>query len=193
MSKNNLTENQKKLYEKLLKQSKTTKVRPKQIQNDVSYQFSGSDKSEKEKMSKIKTNKRWVLINNNCELVGRLDYNPENTRASARKWFYNTKKMVNKHGNFDELFKVLTTEEFDELQKMKPDKEKNRPSKLKNDERSSNLENKRLHFVSPKASIYNSSSTIMVNSKKDSEKKKTKFLEFLSRAPISFGGEDELD
>lgn len=47
MSKNDLTENQKKLYEKLLKLSKITKVRPKQIQNDDSYQFYGSDNAEK--------------------------------------------------------------------------------------------------------------------------------------------------
>ena len=192
MSKNNLTENQKKLYEKLLKLSKTTKVRPKQIQNDDSYQFSCSNKAEKEKTSKIKTNKRWVLINNNCELVGRLDYNPENTRASARKWFYNTKKMVNQHGNFDELFKVLTIDEFDDLQKMKPEIVKNRPNKLKNDEKSDENDGKRLLFASPKASIYTSSSTITFNSKtKSKEEENTKFLEFLSRAPITFGDNDE--
>ncbi|MDA8753575.1 hypothetical protein N9N24_03665 [Candidatus Marinimicrobia bacterium] len=192
MSKNNLTENQKKLYEKLLKLSKTTKVRPKQIQNDDSYQFSGSDKAEKEKTSKIKKNKRWVLINNNCELVGRLDYNPENTRASARKWFYNTKKMVNQHGNFDKLFKVLTTDEFDELQKIKPDKDKSRPTKLKNDEKSDGNDGKRLRFASKNASIYTSSSIITINSRTESkEEENTKFLEFLSRAPITFGDNDE--
>jgi len=192
MSKNNLTENQKKLYEKLLKLSKTTKVRPKQIQNDDSYQFSGFNKAEKEKTSKIKKNKRWVLINNNCELVGRLDYNPENTRASARKWFYNTKKMVNQHGNFDKLFKVLTTDEFDELQKIKPDKDKSRPTKLKNDEKSDGNDGKRLRFASKNASIYTSSSIITINSRTESkEEENTKFLEFLSRAPITFGDNDE--
>ena len=192
MSKNNLTENQKKLYKKLLKLSKTTKVRPKQIQNDDSYQFSDSNKAEKEKTSKIKTNKRWVLINNNCELVGRLDYNPENTRSSARKWFYNTKKMVNQHGNFDKLFKVLTTDEFDELQKIKPDKDKSRQSKLINDEKSDGIDGERLRFASRNASIYTSSSIITIKSKTErKDKGNTKFLEFLSRAPISFGDNDE--
>jgi len=192
MSKNNLTENQKKLHKKLLKLSKTTKLRPKQIQNDNSYQFSGSNKAEKEKTSTIKTNKRWVLINNNCELVGRLDYNPENTRASARKWFYNTKKIVNQHGDFDDLFKVLTTDEFDKLKK-ESEKDKIILSKIKNDERSNRIDSKRIRFASPSASIYKSSSIIEVESKSGSEKKKTKFLEFLGRAPISFGDEDELD
>ena len=192
MSKNNLIENQKKLYEKLLKLSKTTKVRPKKIQNDDSYQFYYSNNAEKEKTSKIKKNTRWVLINNNCELVGRLDYNPENTRASARKWFYNTKKMVNQHGNFDELFKVLTADEFDELQKMKPEIDKSKPTKLKNEESSSEINNKRIRFVSPKASIYTSSSIITFNSKTESkEEENTKFLEFLSRAPITFGDNNE--
>jgi hypothetical protein len=192
MSKSNLTKNQKKLYEKLLKLSKTTKLRPKQIQNDDSYQFSGSNKAEKEKTSKIKINKRWVLINNNCELVGRLDYNPENTRSSARKWFYNTKKMVNQHGNFDKLFKVLTTDEFDELQKVKPEIDKNRPTKLKNEDSTSKINNNRIRFASPKASIYTNSSIITFNSRTESEEKEnTKFLEFLSRAPISFGDNDE--
>ena len=194
MSKNNLTENQKKLYEKLLKLSKTTKVRPKQIQNDDSYQFSGSNNVEKEKTSKIKTNKRWVLINNNCDLVGRLDYNPENTRSSARKWFYNTKRMVNQQGNFDGLFKVLTTDEFDELQKMEPEIDKNRPTKLKDKESSSKMNNQRIRFASSKASIYTSSSIITINSRTESkEEENTKFLKFLSRAPISFGDNDELD
>ena len=65
--------------------------------------------------------------------------------------------------------------------------------KVKNDERSSKIDKKRIRFVSPSASIYKSPSTIIINSKKNSEEKKQKFLEFLSRAPISFGGEDELD
>lgn len=139
---------------------------------------------QKKNTSKIKTNKRWVLINKNCELVGRLDYNPENTRASARKWFYNTKKLVNQHGDFDEFFRVLNVDEFDEIKK-ESEKGKSIPSKLNR--------KKRIRFVSPKASIYSSSSKMRVESKTDIEKEKIKFLEFIARAPISFRDEDEFD
>ena len=49
MNKNNLSKSQKELYEKLLKLSKTTKVRPKQIKNHDAYQFISSDRINKEK------------------------------------------------------------------------------------------------------------------------------------------------
>jgi hypothetical protein len=101
--------------------------------------------------------------------VGRLDYNPLNTRESARKWFYDTKRMVNKHDNFDELFKVITNDEFEELKKNKKE---------------------RIRFASRNASIYKDSPD---NSKslKDTKKKKESFLEFLGRAPISFDEGDK--
>ena len=165
MSKNNLTENQKKLYKKLLKLSKTTKVRPKQIQNDDSYQFISSDRINEKKESEKNNGEKWILVDNNNQLVGRLDYNPKNTRESARKWFYDTKRMVNKHDNFDENFRVLTNDEFKELKK--------------NDKQ-------RIRFVSRNASIYKDS-PVDSTSSKGTKKKKESFLEFLGRAPISFG------
>ena len=164
MNKNNLSKSQKELYEKLLKLSKTTKVRPKKIKNHDSYQFISSDRINAKKESKINNGEKWILVDNNNQLVGQLDYNPENTRESARKWFYDTKRMFNKHDNFDENFRVLTNDEFEELKK--------------NDKQ-------RIRFASRNASIYKDSP---VNSKhlKDRKKKKESFLEFLSRAPISF-------
>jgi len=142
MKKINLTKSQKELNEKLKELSKTTLTRPKEIQNDDAYQFNDYEKTKEKK-----PDERWVLINTNCELVGRLDYNPSNTRESARNWFFNTYRMVNQHANFDNHFRVLTIDEFDELQKV-----------------------------------------VL-----DNQKKETKFLDFLSRAPISFGDDDELD
>ena len=65
MSKSNLTKNQKKLYEKLLKLSKTTKLRPKQIQNDDSYQFISSDRSNEEKGLEKNNGIKWILVDNN--------------------------------------------------------------------------------------------------------------------------------
>ena len=162
MSKSNLTKNQKKLYKKLLKLSKTTKVRPKQIQNDDSYQFISSDRINEENGLEKNNVIKWILVDNNNQLVGRLDYNPKNTRESARKWFYDTKRMVNKHDNFDENFRVLTNDEFEELKKNNK---------------------QRIRFASRNASIYKDSPI----SSKSTKKKKESFLEFLSRAPISFG------
>ena len=168
MSKSNLTKNQKKLYENLLKLSKSTKVRPKQIQNDDSYQFICSDRINEKKESEKNNGEKWVLVDNNNQLVGRLDYNPKNTRESARKWFYDTKRMVNKHDNFDENFRVLTNDEFEELKKNNK---------------------QRIRFASRNASIYKDS-PISSKSLKDNKNKKETFLEFLSRAPISFGDND---
>jgi hypothetical protein len=169
MNKNNLSKSQKELYEKLLKLSKTTKVRPKQIKNHDAYQFISSDRINEEKGLEKNNGIKWILVDNNNQLVGRLDYNPKNTRESARKWFYDTKRMVNKHDNFDENFRVLTNDEFEELKK--------------NDK-------PRIRFASRNASIYKDS-PIDSTSSKSTKKKKESFLEFLSRAPISFDEGDE--
>ena len=165
MNKNNLSKSQKELYEKLLKLSKTTKVRPKQIKNHDAYQFIGSDRINEEKELEKDNDIKWILVDINNQLVGRLDYNPKNTRESAREWFYNTKRMVGKHDNFDENFRVLTNDEFKELKK--------------NDKQ-------RIRFVSRNASIYKDS-PVDSTSSKGTKKKKESFLEFLGRAPISFG------
>ena len=54
--------------------------------------------------------------------------------------------------------------------------------------------NKRLkiRFLSPEASIYKESATIILRGKSltSQDKKKAKLLEFLSRAPISFDKDD---
>ena len=50
------------------------------------------------------------------------------------------------------------------------------------------INGKRIRFLSPKASIYKSSSIIILKGKSSTvpAKKTSKLLEFLSRAPISF-------
>ena len=152
MNKNNLSKSQKELYEKLLKLSKTTKVRPKQIKNHDAYQFISSDRINEEKGLEKNNGIKWILVDNNNQLVGRLDYNPKNTRESARKWFYDTKRMVNKHDNFDGLFKVLTNDEFEELKKNNK---------------------QRIRFVSRNASIYKDSPNTIHFSKGIKKKKES--------------------
>ena len=55
------------------------------------------------------------------------------------------------------------------------------------------LNGKRIRFLSPDSSIYDTSSTIILRGKPITEKQKKegKFLEFLSRAPISFDEGDD--
>ena len=62
---------------------------------------------------------------------------------------------------------------------------KTRPKEVKN--------NDRIQFISPNASIYQSSATIILKGKPITEKQKkiAKLIEFLSRAPISFDKRDE--
>ncbi len=56
------------------------------------------------------------------------------------------------------------------------------------------INGKRIKFVSPNCSLYKNDSTIILFGAqriKPENKSKNKFEEFLSRAPISFGGDDE--
>ena len=57
---------------------------------------------------------------------------------------------------------------------------KTKPRDIKNEDT--------IQFLSPSASIYQSSSTIIIrgSQRTDKQKKEAKFLDFLSRAPISF-------
>ena len=169
MKKNKLSKEAKNLEKKLKELGKGSKSRPTQINSSESYQFHIPNGETSKKVETKQEHIRWVLINQQSQLVGRLDYNPINTRESARKWFYDTKRMVNKHDNFDELFKVITNDEFEELKKNKKE---------------------RIRFASRNASIYKDSPTTIIFSK-GTKKKKDSFLEFLGRAPISFDEGDE--
>ena len=55
------------------------------------------------------------------------------------------------------------------------------------------LNGKRIRFLSPDSSIYDTSATIILRGKPitEKQKKEAKFLEFLSRAPISFDEGDD--
>ena len=55
------------------------------------------------------------------------------------------------------------------------------------------LNGKRIRFLSPDSSIYDTSSTIIIRGKPINEKQKNeaKLLEFLSRAPISFNDDED--
>ena len=117
MKKNKISKEAKKL-------GKFTGRRPTLINASESYQFHTPNREIYNEVEKKQEHTRWVLINQQGQLVGRLDYNPLNTRESARKWFYDTRRMVNKHDNFDDLYRVLTDDEFEEFKKGKRTKAK---------------------------------------------------------------------
>ena len=124
MKKNKPSKEAKKLDKKLKELGKLSKRRPTLINSSGSYQFHIPHRETSNEVEKKEEHTRWVLINRQGQLVGRLDYNPLNTRESARKWFYDTRRMVNKHGNFDDLYRVLTNDEFEEFKKGKRTKAK---------------------------------------------------------------------
>ena len=73
-------------------------------------------------------------------------------------------------------------------------KEEKQLSKKDNNKKFLVVNGKKIPFASPNASIYQNSATIILRGKPitEKQKKEAKFLEFLSRAPISFGdGEEE--
>ena len=61
-------------------------------------------------------------------------------------------------------------------------------SKKNNNKKFLVVNGKKIPFASPNASIYQNSATIILRGKPitEKQKKEAKFLEFLSRAPISF-------
>ena len=124
MKKNKISKEVKKLDKELKELGKFSKRRPTLINSSESYQFHAPNRETSNEVEKKQEHTRWVLINQQGQLVGRLDYNPLNTRESARKWFYDAKRMVNRHDNFDNLYRVLTNDEFEELKKGKRTKAK---------------------------------------------------------------------
>ena len=71
-------------------------------------------------------------------------------------------------------------------------KEEKQLSKKDNNKKFLVVNGKKIPFASPNASIYQNSATIILRGKPitEKQKKEAKFLEFLSRAPISFDKDD---
>ena len=72
--------------------------------------------------------------------------------------------------------------------KKKKDKSKKRKNSIE-------VNGKKIRFLSPDSSIYKNDSTIIIFGRRRTEsdnKPKSKFEEFISRAPISFDNEDEV-
>ena len=70
-------------------------------------------------------------------------------------------------------------------------KEEKQLSKKYNNKKFLVVNGKKIPFASPNASIYQNSATIILRGRPitEKQKKEAKFLEFLSRAPVSFDEE----
>ena len=67
----------------------------------------------------MKTNyQRWVLINKQGQLVGRLEHDAYNTRQSAKEWFQMTSSLSGEAIIIDEHFYVLKVEEYEFLKEL---------------------------------------------------------------------------
>ena len=72
---------------------------------------------------------------------------------------------------------------------------KKKENKTKKSENHLEINGKKIRFISPDSSIYKNNSTIILFGRrrnKPEEKPKSKFEEFISRAPISFNNEEEV-
>ena len=61
---------------------------------------------------------RWVLINKQGQLVGRLEHNAYDSRQSAKDWFQRTSSLSGSNVNIDELYYVLKVEEYEFLKEL---------------------------------------------------------------------------
>tara|TARA_B100000035_G_scaffold203419_1_gene174029 strand:- start:443 stop:682 length:240 start_codon:yes stop_codon:yes gene_type:complete len=61
---------------------------------------------------------RWVLINKQGQVVGRLEHNAYDTRQSAKDWFQRTSSLSGSNVNIDELYYVLKVEEYEFLKEL---------------------------------------------------------------------------
>ena len=61
---------------------------------------------------------RWVLINKQGQLVGRLDHDAFETRESAKAWFQRTSSLSGQTIRIEDYYYVLKLEEYDFLKEL---------------------------------------------------------------------------
>ena len=118
MKKNNLTKKAQELDKNIKEQSKTTTRKLKQVHSGVDYQFHNFGIEPPKKPENENDYQRWVLINKQGQLVGRLEHRAYSTRESAKEWFQRTSSLSGSTVNIDDLFYVLKVEEYDFLNEL---------------------------------------------------------------------------
>ena len=61
---------------------------------------------------------RWVLINKQGQLVGRLEHNAYDTRQSAKEWFQRTSSLSGQSVSIEDFYYVLKVEEYEFLKEL---------------------------------------------------------------------------
>ena len=61
---------------------------------------------------------RWVLINKQGQLVGRLEHDAYDTRQSAKDWFQRTSSLSGQSIRIEDFYYVLKVEEYEFLKEL---------------------------------------------------------------------------
>ena len=61
---------------------------------------------------------RWILINKQGQLVGRLEHNAYDTRQSAKEWFQRTSSLFGQNIRIEDFYYVLKIEEYEFLKEL---------------------------------------------------------------------------
>ena len=61
---------------------------------------------------------RWILINKQGQLVGRLEHNAYDTRQSAKDWFQRTSSLSGQNIRIENFYYVLKLEEYEFLKEL---------------------------------------------------------------------------
>ena len=61
---------------------------------------------------------RWVLINKQGQLVGRLEHDAYDTRQSAKDWFQRTSSLSGQSIRIEDFYHVLKVEEYEFLKEL---------------------------------------------------------------------------
>ena len=107
-----------KLDKSIKEQANTTTRKFTQIESGGDYQFHNFEIEPSKKVEVERDYQRWVLINKQGHLVGRLEHDAYNTRQSAKDWFQMTSTLAGSTLNIDDLFYVLKVEEYEFLKEL---------------------------------------------------------------------------
>ena len=107
-----------KLDKSIKEQANTTTRKFTQVKSGGDYQFHNFEIEPSKKVEVERDYQRWVLINKQGHLVGRLEHDAYNTRQSAKDWFQMTSTLAGSTLNIDDLFYVLKVEEYEFLKEL---------------------------------------------------------------------------
>ena len=118
MKKDKLSKEAAKLDKSIKEQANTTTRKFTQVKSGGDYQFHNFEIETPKKAEVKRDYQRWVLINKQGQLVGRLEHDAYNTRQSAKDWFQMTSSLSGSTMNIDDLFYVLKVEEYEFLKEL---------------------------------------------------------------------------